>query len=118
MNLTISGHNLDVTPALHKHITSKINKVMRHFDQTIEARVLLSIDNPKEKDRRQRAECTMRVKGSDLRAEGAQQDMYAAIDEMTDKLDRQLVRYKEKIQAHATESIKRMPVPDVMEDDA
>lgn len=118
MNLTISGHNLDVTPALHEHITNKMNKVTRHFDQSIEARVLLSIDNPKEKDRRQRAECTMRVKGNDLRAEGAQQDMYAAIDEMTDKLDRQLTRYKEKLQAHATQSVKRMPIPDTVSDDA
>lgn len=118
MNLTISGHHLDITPALRDHVTNKINKVTRYFDQTIEARVLLSIDNQKDKDRKQRAECTMRIKGNDLRAESAHQDMYAAIDDMLDKLDRQLMRHKEKLKSHAAESAKRMPQPNMVPDDA
>ncbi len=117
MNLTISGHHLDVTPALNEHITNKINKVMRRFDQSTEARVLLSIDNHKEKDRRHRAECTMRVKGNEMHAQGAQQDMYSAVDEMVDKLSRQLMKHKEKIKSHAVEGTKRMPHEDKASDD-
>ena len=62
MNLTISGHHLDITPALREYVTSKLERITRHFDQVVDTRVLLSIDNQKEKERRQRAECTLRVK--------------------------------------------------------
>ena len=108
MKLTISGHHLDVTPALREYVTGKLERITRHFDQVVDTRVLLSIDNQKEKERRQRAECTLRVKGCDVHAESSHQDMYAAIDELMDKLDRQIVRHKDKLQSHQVPGQKRM----------
>ena len=113
MNLTISGHHLDITPALREYVTSKLERITRHFDQVVDTRVLLSIDNQKERERRQRAECTLRVKGSDVHAESSHQDMYAAIDDLMDKLDRQIVRHKDKLQSHQVPGQKRMhPSPE------
>ena len=81
MNLTISGHHLDVTPALRNYVTSKLDKITLHFDQVVDVRVLLTVDNLKEKDLRQRAECNIHVKGKDLFAESAHADLYAALDD-------------------------------------
>ena len=100
MNLTISGHHLEVTPALRGYVTSKLDRVTRHFDQMVDVKVLLSVENQNEKDKRQRAECTIRVKGNDLFAESAHEDLYAAVDELMDKLDRQVVRHKDKVQSY------------------
>ena len=108
MNLTISGHHLEVTPALRSYVTSKLDRITRHFDQVVDVKVLLSIENQKEKEGRQRAECNIHVKGSDLFAESAHEDLYAAVDELVDKLDRQVVRYKDKLQAHHHDAAKRM----------
>lgn len=100
MNLTISGHHLDITPALRGYVTSKIDRISRHFDQVVDVKVLLSVEKQKEKDKRQRAECNIRVKGNDLFAESAHQDLYAAVDDLVDKLDRQVVRHKNRLQDH------------------
>lgn len=108
MNLTISGHHLEVTPALRDYVTSKLERVTRHFDQMVDVRVILSILNEKDKERRQHAECNIRVKGNDLHAESSQSDMYAAIDDLMDKLDRQMVRHKDKVQTHQADAHKRM----------
>jgi putative sigma-54 modulation protein len=108
MNLMISGRHLEITPALHDYVTGKLDRVLRHFDQVVEARVLLSVDNAQEKARRQKAECRIAVKGNDLYAESLHEDLYAAIDELADKLDRQVVRHKDKVQAHGREAAKRL----------
>jgi putative sigma-54 modulation protein len=108
MNLTISGHHLDVTPALRNYVTSKLDKITRHFDQVVDVRVLLTIDNLKEKDLRQRAECNIHVKGKDLFAESAHADLYAALDDLVDKMDRQVLRHKDKSQDHNHQSAKRL----------
>lgn len=107
MNLTISGHHLEVTPALRGYVTSKLDRLARHFDQVVDLRVLLTVDNMKEKEKRQRAECTLHVKGRDLFAESSHSDLYAAVDDLTDKLDRQVGRYKTKAQDHGRVCIKR-----------
>jgi len=108
MNLTISGHHLDVTPALRNYVTSKLDKITRHFDQVVDVRVLLTIDNLKEKDLRQRAECNIHVKGKDLFAESAHADLYAALDDLVDKMDRQVLRHKDKSQDYSHQSAKRL----------
>jgi len=108
MNLTISGHHLDVTPALRNYVTSKLDKITRHFDQVVDVRVLSTIDNLKEKDLRQRAECNIHVKGKDLFAESAHADLYAALDDLVDKMDRQVLRHKDKSQDHSHQSAKRL----------
>lgn len=100
MNLTISGHHLDVTPSLRTYVQSKLERITRHFDQVVGVKVLLSVEKQKEKEKRQRAECNIHVKGSDLFAESAHQDLYAAVDEMVDKLDRQVMRYKNRVQEY------------------
>lgn len=107
MNLTISGHHLEVTPALRGYVMSKLDRVTRHFDQVVDVRVLLTVDNMKEKEKRQRAECTMHLKGRDLFAESSHSDLYAAVDELTDKMDRQVARYKTKVQDHGHVTAKR-----------
>lgn len=107
MNLTISGHHLEITPALRGYVTSKLDRITRHFDQVVDVKVLLTVDNMKEKERRQRAECNVHVKGRDLFAESSHADLYAAVDELTDKLDRQVGRYKTKTQDHHHVAVKR-----------
>jgi putative sigma-54 modulation protein len=74
----------------------------------VDVKVLLSIENQTEKERRQKAECSIHVKGSDMFAECAHEDMYAAVDELVDKLDRQVVRHKDRLQNHHHESPKRL----------
>ncbi|MDF1482702.1 ribosome hibernation-promoting factor, HPF/YfiA family [Extensimonas sp. H3M7-6] len=107
MNLTISGHHLEVTPALRSYVASKLERVTRHFDQVVDVKVLLSVEKQKEKEKRQRAECNIHVKGCDLFAETAHVDLYAAVDELMDKMDRQVVRHKDRLQNHHHEAVKR-----------
>ena len=108
MNLTISGHHLEVTPALRSYVTTKLDRIMRHFDQVVDVKVLLSVEKLKEKERRQRAECNIHVKGSDMFAESAHEDLYAAVDELVDKLDRQVARHKDRLQNHHHDAPKRL----------
>jgi putative sigma-54 modulation protein len=100
MNLTISGHHLEVTPSLRTYVTSKLDRVIRHFDQVIDVNVLLTVEKLKEKERRQKAEVNLHVKGKDIFAECAHEDLYAAIDELVDKLDRQVIKHKRIMQEH------------------
>jgi len=108
MNLTISGHHLEVTPALNDYVKTKLDRITRHFDQVVDIKVLLTVEKQKEKERRQRAECNIRVKGSDLFAESSHHDLYAAVDELVDKLDRQVVRHKDRVQDHHHSGHKRL----------
>jgi putative sigma-54 modulation protein len=108
MNLTISGHHLEVTPALRSYVTTKLDRITRHFEQVVDIKVLLTVEKQKEKERRQRAECRIHVKGNDIFAESAHHDLYAALDELVDKLDRQVCRHKTLVQAHHHEAAKRV----------
>lgn len=108
MNLTISGHHLEVTPALRSYVTTKLDRITRHFDQVVDVKVLLTLENLKEKNKRQRAECRIGVKGNDLFAESSHEDLYAAVDELVDKLDRQIVRHKDKLQSHDRASARHL----------
>ena len=108
MNLTISGHHIEVTPALRSYVTSKMDRIVRHFDQVVDVKVLLTVEKQKEKEGRQRAECNIHVKGSDLYAESSHFDLYAAVDELVDKLDRQVGRHKTRVQNHHHEAPKRL----------
>jgi len=92
MNLSVSGHHLDVTPAIRTYVHSKIERVARHFDHVIDAHVILTVDK-----QRQKAEVTLHVRGKDLHCECEDGDLYAAIDLLADKLDRQVLRYKDKL---------------------
>ena len=100
MNLQLTGHHVDVTPALRDYVTAKLDRVTRHFDQVVDVTVRLTVENMTEKERRQRAEVTLHVKGKDIFVEQAHEDLYAAIDQLMDKLDRQVCRHKDRVQDH------------------
>ncbi|MGE0312059.1 MAG: ribosome-associated translation inhibitor RaiA [Lautropia sp.] len=102
MNLSISGHHLTVTPALREYVTAKLARIRTHFDQVIDVNVILSVDKLDQK-----AEITLHVRGKDLFAECTDTDMYAAIDCLVDKLDRQVKKYKQKRFAHPHDTLKR-----------
>jgi len=91
MNLQVTGHHLDVTPAIRDYLTSKMDRLKRHFDHVIDVSVILSVERAQRK-----AEASVHVRGRDLFAESQDPDMYAAIDSLIDKLDRQIVKHKEK----------------------
>ena len=94
MNLNVSGHHLEVTPALRRYVRSKLGRVTRHFDHVIDAHVILTANKT-----RQKAEVTLHVRGKDLHCESEEGDLYAAIDLLADKLDRQILKYKDKLYA-------------------
>lgn len=95
MNLNITGHHIEVTPALREYVSSKVDKVIRHFDHVTSVHVILSVEKLVQK-----AEITLHVKGKDIFADSSDADLYAAIDLLVDKLDRQVQKYKSKHHDH------------------
>lgn len=95
MQITLSGHHLEVTPALRAYVTGKLERIERHFDHVTDIKVVLSVEK-----QRQKAEATLNVNGARLYADAVEADMYAAIDALADKLDRQIKRHKEKLTDH------------------
>ncbi len=91
MQVNISGHHLAVTDALRDCIEDKFEKLERHFDRIIAVQVILSVEKLKQK-----IEATLHVAGREVVANAEHEDMYAAIDLLIDKLDRQLIKHKEK----------------------
>jgi putative sigma-54 modulation protein len=96
MTLNITGHQIEVTPALREYVMGKLDRVIRHFDHVTSVHVVLSVQKLKQK-----AEITLHVKGKDIYADADDADLYAAIDALTDKLNRQVVKYKEKAGEHS-----------------
>ena len=95
MNLNITGHHVEVTPALREYVTGKVDKVIRHFDHVTSVHVILSVEKLVQK-----AEITLHVKGKDIFADSSDNDLYASIDKLIDKLDRQVLKYKDKQNDH------------------
>jgi ribosomal subunit interface protein len=95
MQMNISGHHVEVTDALKNYVASKMEKIDRHSDQITSGDVILTVEKNV-----QRAEATIHVVGSDIHAVAESEDMYAAIDSLTDKLDRQIIKHKEKLKGH------------------
>lgn len=94
MQINISGHHVEVTDALKDYVADKLQKLERHTGDITSIQAILSVEK-----NRQKAEATIRVKGADLFANAESEDMYAAIDMLTDKLDRQVVKHKEKMKS-------------------
>ena len=101
MNLTITGHHLEVTPAIRAHVTSKIERVVRHFDQVTSVAVILSVEKLMQK-----AEVTLHVRGRDIFVEAQDENLYAAVDSLVAKLDRQVIKHKQKLADHNHESVR------------
>jgi putative sigma-54 modulation protein len=97
MQVQVTGHHIEVTPPLRAYITEKLSKISRHFDHAISARAVLSVEKLE-----QQAEATINVgtRGKTIYAMETSNDMYAAIDGLIDKLDRQVLRYKGKLTDH------------------
>ncbi len=95
MQITISGHHLEVTDSLKDYVTSKIERLDNHHDRITNTHVILSVEKLVQK-----AEATIHVSGKDLFADAVHEDLYAAIDALADKLDRQLIKHKEKMRSH------------------
>lgn len=108
MNLTISGHHLEVTPAIREYVQSKLERVRRHFDQVIDIAVILTVDNLTEKEKRQKAEINLRLPGKTINVNALSHDLYAAVDCLIDKLDRQVMKYKSQVQDHNHQAIKHL----------
>ena len=95
MNLQLTGHHLEITPSIRGYVTSKLERITRHFDNVIDVNVILSVDKLQ-----QRIEANVHVRGRDIFCESVDENMYAAIDNLVDKLDRQIIKHKEKIVDH------------------
>lgn len=94
MQVNISGHQLDVTEPLRTYIGEKLGRLERHFDKITNVQVIMEVEKLKQK-----IEATLRIPGGEVVANAEHDDMYAAIDLLTDKLDRQLKKHKEKQQS-------------------
>jgi|SRR5690554_7578157 len=95
MQINISGHHLDITPAIHSYSLDKVERLQYHNDFITRIDVTLSVDKLDQK-----AEALVHVSGKDIYAESVHTDLYAAIDALADKLDRQLIKHKEKLRNH------------------
>ncbi len=104
MQINLSGHHIEVSPALRDYVNNKLQRLERHIDNVTNAHVVLSIDKLQQK-----AEATVHISGASVFADAVHEDMYAAIDALADKLDRQIKRHKEKRTQHhrANGAIKR-----------
>ena len=101
MNLNITGHHLEVTPAIRDYISAKLERVTRHFDHVIDVNVIMTVEKLAQK-----VEANIHVSGKDIFAEASDTDMYAAIDLLADKLDRLVLKHKEKNGAHGRDALK------------
>ncbi|MEX0901041.1 MAG: ribosome-associated translation inhibitor RaiA [Gammaproteobacteria bacterium] len=95
MQIKLTGHHVELTPALRTYVDSKFVRLERHFEHVTDVHVILTVEKL-----RHTAEATLHVSGNDLFADSVSEDMYAAIDGLIDKLDRQLIKHKEKLTDH------------------
>jgi len=95
MQINLSGHHVDITTPLRDYVNGKMERLERHFDNVIDLHVVLGVEKLRHK-----AEATMHLSGGDIFADSVEENMYAAIDSLVDKLDRQLKKHKEKITDH------------------
>ena len=91
MQMTLTGHHVEITPPLKSYVEKKLDRVVRHFDQVIDVHCVLTVEKLTHK-----AEATLHVRGGNIHADAVEADMYAAIDVLTDKLDRLVKKHKEK----------------------
>ena len=104
MSLNIIGRHLEITPAIREYVLNKMARISRHFDNVIDTQVVLSVEKLEHT-----AEITMHLRGKDIHCEATDENLYASIDLVADKIDRQVIKYKTKVQNHAHEPIKRQP---------
>ena len=105
MNLQLTGHHLEITDAMRSYVISKLERVTRHFDHVMDVSVILSVDKLVQK-----IEANVHVRGKDIHCEATDADLYAAIDALADKLDRVIIKHKEKSSdVRATAPMRHLP---------
>jgi len=95
MQLNLTGHHVEITKPLRSYVKEKFDRLSRHFDHVMNGHVILTVEKLQQK-----AEATLHASGNDFYADASKEDMYAAIDALVDKLDRQVIKHKEKIKDH------------------
>jgi ribosome hibernation promoting factor len=95
MQIDLTGQHVEITPPLREYVTSKLDRLTRHSDQVLDIHVILSVEKL-----RHTAEATLRLNGGNVFADATEEDMYAAIDALTDKLDRQVKKHNQKLNDH------------------
>jgi putative sigma-54 modulation protein len=105
MNLQLTGHHVDITPAIRNYVLSKLDRISRHFEHVIDVEVIMTVEKLDQK-----IEANVHLPGKDIHVEANDNDMYAAIDGLIDKLDRQILKHKERFQVNKhNPGIKRIP---------
>jgi putative sigma-54 modulation protein len=104
MQLSVTGHHVEVTPPLRSYVEKKLERIGRHFDRVIDVHCVLTVEKL-----RQRAEATLHASGCSIHADATEEDMYAAIDLLADKLDRCIKKHKEKRSDHHAAASRRAP---------
>ena len=105
MNLNMTGHHLEITPSIRDYVSAKMIRINRHFDHVIDVNMTLSVEKLCQK-----IEANVHLSGKDIFVESENPDMYAAIDLLVDKLDRQIIKHKEKVKnKHDIAALKRIP---------
>ena len=95
MQLTLTGHHVDITPPLKSYVEKKLDRIVRHFDQVIDVHCVLTVEKFGHK-----AEATLMLRGNKIYADATEANMYASIDALADKLDRCVKKHKEKAADH------------------
>ena len=104
MQVSLSGHHVEITVSMRNYVNEKIERLDRHFDQALDIHIVFTVE------KLNAAEATLHVSGGNLHADDVREDMYAAIDGLIDKLDRQGKKHKEKMQSHR---LKATPTEEV-----
>jgi putative sigma-54 modulation protein len=95
MNLHLTGNKLPITPAIREYVSTKLERITHHFDNVMDVNVIMSVEKLQQK-----IEATVHMRGRDIFCESSAADMYAAIDGLVDKLDRTILKHKEKTLSH------------------
>ena len=104
MNLHLTGRHLEITPSIRDYVLDKLGRINRHFDHLIDVTVVMTVEKLD-----QRVEASVHLSGKDIHVEAHDGDMYAAIDGLIDKLDRQVLRHKERFSPRHAAGAKRVP---------
>ena len=104
MNLHLTGHHVEITPAIRDYVVATLERINRHFDHVIDVNVVMTVEKLD-----QRIEANVHLSGKDIHVQAHDGDMYAAIDGLIDKLDRQVIRHKERFDVKHSQGIKRIP---------
>jgi len=104
MQLSVTGHHVEITAAMRSYVEKKLDRIVRHFDHVIDTHFVLTVEKLLHK-----AEATLRVRGETIHALASEGDMYAAIDALADKLERRVRKHKEKLTDHHAQEAQKSP---------